>query len=397
MGVIVAAPTAGAAPHCPAPCLAVAEEMGLSDEMIVRAMLAGGLIGVFIASRWTFAAEVGGCQAEGGAAACMAAAVAGNARRRNTGASSGGLLDGPAEYDWVGLRPGGESGRGAVSRQERDGRQPTPSPAPIWRWPATIPSSRSTKSLRRPSSRRPVASRTPLHGTGRAFDHANVETDSVEIGRLRLDARERTFQPFGKEVAMLRVKRRDQKRFYSRRSKPQYIGGRRGIKCRPMHYEILEPRHLLSGVTLITHGFNSSVDDWVTAMADAIAARPDLSSDQPRYRVEVTNDNGSLSVANTSRSGPAPADCTGATDIVILLNWTEVAGSLPFGGNHRSTVDVAAAVAAKLPFTQFSHGSCHARGRVAVPPHRTQPRSVAGGRTRRKGHPGDTREFGWTR
>ena len=36
-------------------------------------LLAGGLIGVFIATRWTFAAEVGGCQAEGGSAASMAA------------------------------------------------------------------------------------------------------------------------------------------------------------------------------------------------------------------------------------------------------------------------------------------------------------------------------------
>jgi L-serine dehydratase len=33
------------------------------------------LIGVFIASSWTFAAEVGGCQAEGGSAASMAAAA----------------------------------------------------------------------------------------------------------------------------------------------------------------------------------------------------------------------------------------------------------------------------------------------------------------------------------
>jgi L-serine dehydratase len=38
-------------------------------------MLAAGLIGVFIATRWTFAAEVGGCQAEGGSAASMSAAA----------------------------------------------------------------------------------------------------------------------------------------------------------------------------------------------------------------------------------------------------------------------------------------------------------------------------------
>jgi L-serine dehydratase len=75
MGVIVAAPTAGACAALPASCIAVAEELGLSEEHMAHAMLAAGLIGVFIAGPWTFAAEVGGCQAEGGSAAAMAAAA----------------------------------------------------------------------------------------------------------------------------------------------------------------------------------------------------------------------------------------------------------------------------------------------------------------------------------
>jgi L-serine dehydratase len=53
----------------------MAETMELGEEEMAKAMLASGLIGVFIATRWTFAAEVGGCQAEGGSAACMAAAA----------------------------------------------------------------------------------------------------------------------------------------------------------------------------------------------------------------------------------------------------------------------------------------------------------------------------------
>lgn len=75
MGVIVAAPTAGACAALPGAVLAMAEEMGLDEEAMAKALLASGLIGVFIATRWTFAAEVGGCQAEGGSAACMAAAA----------------------------------------------------------------------------------------------------------------------------------------------------------------------------------------------------------------------------------------------------------------------------------------------------------------------------------
>lgn len=74
MGVIVAAPTAGACAALPAAILGMADHLGKSDEDAAEALLAAGLIGVFIASSWTFAAEVGGCQAEGGSAACMAAA-----------------------------------------------------------------------------------------------------------------------------------------------------------------------------------------------------------------------------------------------------------------------------------------------------------------------------------
>ena len=75
MGVIVAAPTAGACAALPGACIAVAEQMGLGEEEMAKGLLAAGLIGVFIAERWTFAAEVGGCQAEGGSAAAMAAAA----------------------------------------------------------------------------------------------------------------------------------------------------------------------------------------------------------------------------------------------------------------------------------------------------------------------------------
>jgi L-serine dehydratase len=75
MGVIVAAPTAGACAALPGAVIAMAEEMKLSEEDMAKALLASGLIGAFIATRWTFAAEVGGCQAEGGSAAAMAAAA----------------------------------------------------------------------------------------------------------------------------------------------------------------------------------------------------------------------------------------------------------------------------------------------------------------------------------
>ena len=75
MGVIVAAPTAGACGGLPGACIGAASAMGLPPDETARAMLAGGLIGVFIAARATFAAEVAGCQAECGAGSAMAAAA----------------------------------------------------------------------------------------------------------------------------------------------------------------------------------------------------------------------------------------------------------------------------------------------------------------------------------
>ena len=75
MGVIVAAPTAGSCGAMPGSLLAVADSMGIGEEGKVHALLEAGLIGVFIATHSTFAAEVGGCMAECGSGAGMSAAA----------------------------------------------------------------------------------------------------------------------------------------------------------------------------------------------------------------------------------------------------------------------------------------------------------------------------------
>jgi L-serine dehydratase len=75
MGVIVAAPTAGSCSGLPGACIGAAHAMGLPVEEMAKAMLSAGMIGIFIAAHATFAAEVGGCQAECGAASGMAAAA----------------------------------------------------------------------------------------------------------------------------------------------------------------------------------------------------------------------------------------------------------------------------------------------------------------------------------
>ncbi len=92
MGVIVAAPTAGACGALPGACLGVGHSRGIGREAVVGGMLAAGMVGVLIAHRSTFAAEVCGCQAECGAGSGMAAAalvtMAGGSAEAALGAAS---------------------------------------------------------------------------------------------------------------------------------------------------------------------------------------------------------------------------------------------------------------------------------------------------------------------
>jgi L-serine dehydratase len=74
LGVIVAAPTAGACGTLPGTIIGAGRLLAATEGEIIKAMLVAGLIGVFIADQSTFAAEDAGCQAECGSASGMAAA-----------------------------------------------------------------------------------------------------------------------------------------------------------------------------------------------------------------------------------------------------------------------------------------------------------------------------------
>lgn len=72
--IVVAAPTAGSSGILPASIIAIGKEEGFSDLCIEKALMAAGVVGVFIANQATFGGEIGGCQAEIGSASAMAAA-----------------------------------------------------------------------------------------------------------------------------------------------------------------------------------------------------------------------------------------------------------------------------------------------------------------------------------
>ncbi len=73
MGVIVAAPTAGGAGVLPAVLTGLANSRRCSDDQLVDALATAGLIGAVVAERASLSGAEGGCQAETGAAAGMAA------------------------------------------------------------------------------------------------------------------------------------------------------------------------------------------------------------------------------------------------------------------------------------------------------------------------------------
>ena len=75
MGVIVAAPTAGGAGVLPGVLLGIAARKGLDDATLVRGLAVAGLVGAVVAVRASLSGAEGGCQAETGAAAGMAAAA----------------------------------------------------------------------------------------------------------------------------------------------------------------------------------------------------------------------------------------------------------------------------------------------------------------------------------
>ncbi len=85
MGRIVAAPTAGSAGTVPGALLGVADHLGVTDDALVMPLVLAAGIGGIISERMFIAGSTGGCQAEIGSSAAMAAAavtelLGGNAR-----------------------------------------------------------------------------------------------------------------------------------------------------------------------------------------------------------------------------------------------------------------------------------------------------------------------------
>ncbi len=76
MGKIVAAPTAGASGIVPATLFSLQDQFQFSDDDLIKGLLTASTIGNIIAVNASISGAMGGCQAECGSAASMAAAAA---------------------------------------------------------------------------------------------------------------------------------------------------------------------------------------------------------------------------------------------------------------------------------------------------------------------------------
>ena len=75
MGKIVACPTAGSCAIVPSVLVAISEELNLSEDEQINALITAGTIGSIVENKVALAGAVAGCQAECGVAAAMSAAA----------------------------------------------------------------------------------------------------------------------------------------------------------------------------------------------------------------------------------------------------------------------------------------------------------------------------------
>jgi hypothetical protein len=108
--------------------------------------------------------------------------------------------------------------------------------------------------------------------------------------------------------------------------------------------EPLEPRQLLAGVTILTHGYLGNVTGWAAKMADDIVARAGGSAQATSYTLKVgENSKQRLAVLSLARErGTSGYQTTSSGETIVKLDWSSVSG-----GKY-STTEVAEVVSSFL-------------------------------------------------
>lgn len=172
MGRIVAAPTAGSCGIIPAVILTLRDELGCSRDACVRGLVTAGGIGMLIQRNATLAGAEGGCQAETGSAAAMAAAamvelLGGSAQASSDAASM--AIPGTA---WSRVRPGCRPRRGSLREPQRHGCDGCRHLVPRWPLPASRQRSASMTPSRPCGALAPPCPRLCARRRGRSRRHS---------------------------------------------------------------------------------------------------------------------------------------------------------------------------------------------------------------------------------
>lgn len=94
------------------------------------------------------------------------------------------------------------------------------------------------------------------------------------------------------------------------------------------------------GVTVITHGFNGNVQDWVIPMADEMSVYPGIpGSESACYVLKVTSTSGP---ATAERRGEEKPNLSDSGEVFIKLDWSNIAGLLQASTQQVAAVAVAA-------------------------------------------------------
>jgi hypothetical protein len=114
--------------------------------------------------------------------------------------------------------------------------------------------------------------------------------------------------------------------------------------------ESMEARTLMSGVTLITHGLETSTGtpQWIVDMGNAIAAHAPGGGPVSVYTLTVTGGFLGVSITHSALVGANPLTSNNG-EIILLLDWSEVATTT----NYTGTTTVAQAVAGALENPNF--------------------------------------------
>src|SRR5882762_2455465 len=147
------------------------------------------------------------------------------------------------------------------------------------------------------------------------------------------------------------------------RSKPPSLAAAR-VRHMPSRYaknffillallSVQESESLAAGVTLITHGFSGNVTDWIIPMAQKIPAYYRFpGTNFSCYEIYFIQDSQGNYVPTQSRIGGVQPTNAESGEIIVKLDWSQLAGSV-FGGAPYSTTDLAPAFASALLSTNF--------------------------------------------